>query len=481
VTTYLDIAAVRIQAYLGRVPSLAGRRGASALLAAATSQATIEGILAQASFAGTVTWNSAAGDVDGVVSLCLTDPNDVSVVVGLVASHLRSALPALDLEWSSGTGASYAEAYAQGMGPGHDTGTKALAPPQAALAPVTEWPLAALCEVTGTDSAQEKRWTGPDQVSRRVGRDALTRLQFGGDARSAARSIEDALHERVDSQLDRADDLGTLAEFGPEDRRPANHLATIAIDGNAMGDLFARLVASGSTSKDWLSLSIKAATIAALDEATRACIRGGARGFPVVPHVLGGDDVLVSVPALLGVTFARSFLERFAKAVFDEISANDSSLLGALSPSPSPSASAGIVFAHAGTPFDQVTELAEGRLRSAKRAVEGREAALSWLDVTRDGMAVPGFHRPLTLPELSHAAPILTEIGAMPRHRIGELDRALAHDDPDTGRALALRLLRRHGYLAGSTQGSGATLVALIATGDIDSARDLIGLARWWR
>lgn len=68
---YLDVAAVRIQDWLGRTPDLKFRRGASVLLSEATAPDAWKGRLP----AGAA-WNDEAGNVDGVVSLVVDDNAD---------------------------------------------------------------------------------------------------------------------------------------------------------------------------------------------------------------------------------------------------------------------------------------------------------------------------------------------------------------------------------------------------------------------
>ena len=69
-TTYLDIGAVRVQSYLGRWPSLAGRRAGSALLQQHLS-ADSPGL--QHQLQGRARKNTDAGTVDSVLSVTVED------------------------------------------------------------------------------------------------------------------------------------------------------------------------------------------------------------------------------------------------------------------------------------------------------------------------------------------------------------------------------------------------------------------------
>lgn len=105
-TVYVDIAAVRIQRYLSRTPSLRGRRAASAALAEATSWERIE-----KSVAGRAERNTEAGKADGVVNLQLTahDPARREALVDEVSTavlrRLRRELPGAEFQavWGSAT------------------------------------------------------------------------------------------------------------------------------------------------------------------------------------------------------------------------------------------------------------------------------------------------------------------------------------------------------------------------------------------
>lgn len=108
------------------------------------------------------------------------------------------------------------------------------------------------------------------------------------------------------------DRRGASARRATED----NHLATIFADGNGLGGLFheARDRAAKEGTQEaldslrLLSEGIKDATAAALLDATLAILRDDDTVLPAVPHIQGGDDVLVTVPALRVWPFVRTFL-----------------------------------------------------------------------------------------------------------------------------------------------------------------------------
>ena len=99
-TTYLDIGAVRVQSYLGRWPSLAGRRAGSALLQQHLS-ADSPGL--QHQLQGRARKNTDAGTVDSVLSVTVEDGVNPEVLARDLLTFLRLALPAAELTavWAS--------------------------------------------------------------------------------------------------------------------------------------------------------------------------------------------------------------------------------------------------------------------------------------------------------------------------------------------------------------------------------------------
>ena len=112
-----------------------------------------------------------------------------------------------------------------------------------------------------------------------------------------------------------------------------------------MGGFFAALADREDDSiKKRISPEISAATRSALISAAGAVTRETDRFLPVIPHVLGGDDVVVSVTADRAWLFTRAFLDGFGAAM--QAAAERLSLDGQLRQR-LPSMSARVVFAHA--------------------------------------------------------------------------------------------------------------------------------------
>lgn len=196
------------------------------------------------------------------------------------------------------------------------------------------------------------------------------------------------------------EDFEGLAGMGTPGRG-RNQLATVFIDGNAVGAFFAALAkaAAGDETlqqeKRRISRKLSDATFEALEVATIATMAEPLEDcLWVVPHVLGGDDVLVSMPAERGWAFTVAFLDYFEQKLREHtgetITVVNARRGPAERPIAAPSASAGLVFADASYPLNLLVDAAEGCLRAAKRLVAGRASSVQWLDITADGTQGPG-------------------------------------------------------------------------------------------
>lgn len=406
---YLDIGFVRIQRYLARTAKLRGRRAASDHLARATDSTEVAKGLA-----GLAEANPEAGRADGVISLRLTPrfPDEYEDLVRRVTDEvlhgLREKFPGAELEAVWGTGESYLAARVREMAPRQARGEVRVDLPAPA-----EFPLAQPCRLCHTDPAAVPARVPGERQRQAVCPDCARRLAYDQQAMAGERrGDEDASAEsRLRSEVgcrEAPDTLQQLAEHtldgaadpteelqGGKNRRGGGsrgtQLATVYVDGNAVGAFFRALASAASASaelrqaKEEISTELADATDAALQLATEQVMQGPARKGPllVVPHVVGGDDVLVSLPADRAWTFTLTFLEMF-RELLAEAAEPVLRLLPAPRPEP-PTASAGIVFAHCTYPMNLVVELAEERLARAKRATSGTACSVDFVDVTADG------------------------------------------------------------------------------------------------
>lgn len=486
--TYLDLGAVRIQSYLARSRHLWGRRGASFLLAEHSHADWISELSSELEPGTTLQPNDEAASVDGVISLIVDPPERAADVAHCLARALTRRLPGLQLEARAAAGASYVAAYQQ-MKEGEALLEWLPAP--------FEFPTTRRCDECGENAVigvrtpaggQEVRLCA-DCTSRHDGISRMSSALKRADASSGTFAVEYELLEHFGATA--TDDFGELASLGPGDRR--NHLATIAADGNALGRLFAAArdrLAEGADDPEALkelSKSVKQTMREALIQATAAVYDSDRdEHLPVVPHVLGGDDVLVSVSAPVAWPFVRALLTAFR----DSEPARHLAQIAQRVDLPAPTLSAGVVLSHASLPFGQQVELAERLLRAAKTHVCGEGYSAGWLDVTWDGpRPVPG-RRAMTLQELLDGAAGLDALARVPASARQALAREL--DTPDPGyaqRRVTSRLARqepdvsrdvrtyldsraRH-LLEPHLPGKPEEMVRVL--------RDGLSLSRWWR
>lgn len=469
---YIDVSVTRIQQYLGRWHALRGQRGASALLVAATDPNHIPlpegcGI------------NDETGRADSVVHLVVDNAGgDASVtadeVVTEVFRHLRDKLPAAELAAGWAEGDSYTAAY-PAIRAAVDTGGAAA---RASLPPGTEFPPVDRCKLCrdGVSVDEVSYRDDGGTVTARACADCCARNQAADRVRrqrTGAGPVEARLLEALglDPVEGRVSTVEELAGLGPGIRGMTNHLATVKIDGNAVGAFFGRLAASGAPDTRAMSRALGEAAEKALGMAAGHVHRAGEKA-PAIPHIAGGDDLVVSLPAARAWPFTLAYLRCFE----DEIQARAESALGAEAwerlAETCPTASAGIAFARTRHPFVTTSALAEEALRLAKRSHPALSAVV-WADLTQDGDTVPDRRTAFTLAELeSDTGDVIGALCRLDPARVHALDRAADADHPVTARGALHRAVRR-------LQVEEPARTALLQ-GDVERSRDLLQMTRWW-
>lgn len=482
---YVDVGAVRIQHYIGRTPRLKGQRGASAWLSWATSEEQVKRVLRDDPGLAPLgaELNPEAGQADGVISVRIPnvpaaqdeEQESAQAVARALAAHLRSVLPSLEVSCLWGAGPSYLEAYRDQMKPQRDD------PPLVSLPPQPGFPPLEACAECRADPA-----VGEIEIhekTHRVCLDCLARYEDlyrrPGLARQPQRlpvyQEEAALAEALGRHRVKgtAEDFEALAALGGEETQ-RNHIATVYVDGNAIGALFDRLAGLGDPRlKEWASAAVSVATRQSLLEATRAVLGEDPREpLPVIPHIVGGDDLVVSVVADRAWRFTVSYLDAFRARVRDIPGAG-----GAAGATP-PSASAGLVFAHAKFPFRRAAELAAERLRAAKREFYGASPAVAWLDVTRDGEEAPDFLRGWALDDLLVQTGALTAL----RTQVEPSGRAALERLVDPSRpAVSLARVREHARRLDRSAVVEPFMTGLEPSIGIERMAAALSAARWWR
>jgi hypothetical protein len=436
VPTYLDIGVVRIQQYLGRTPQLRGRRGASALLSHEDLWAAVEPAVAPSA-----RLNSEAGEVDGVVSLEVADGVGPDVVAGDVFARLRTRLPAAELQAVWGTGDEYVSVYSETIKVCRQVGDVLVD-----LPPVAEVPALLLCRACRLDPAVDRVHVPKDNAP-----NASEQLDVCADC-----AIRYRTHRRAGPQKTLLAWLkgtsafpATLADLARTAGAAETQVATIAADGNRLGAVVEELAAHGVAKRDLVRRvdsvtkdALQLAVYALCDDPAVGDIYNKENTVAIELHVLGGDDVLVTVPASVSWLFVRTFLGEFAAAGDEAVRDLLASHRSRPSAPPRLTASAGMVFSHASEPVADTIRTAERLLRSAKQAVRGAEASVLWLDVTEEGRQIPDGRRPLLLADLADTksgrlASALGDLAALPASRRAALAR-VAHD-PERSMTEAVR------------------------------------------
>lgn len=431
VSHYADVAAVRIQDWLARTPGLIFRRGASALLSKATDPEQWDGRPPPK-----VRWNDEAGHVDGVVPLVADESvadADVPMVlqdaVRQVAREMRALMPHCPVQAVAGTGASYAEAYV-GMASARREGGFLLdwppAPPEAFLAKPCDQCRQAAATVP------DVKVTRDDTVD--LCAECAARLKAAGRT-TAGEAMEPAPERRLRRALREAgmpvtgfsDSFAEMASAGRRDRDDTpSQIALIYADGNRVGAFLSRAAAaSGGPKKSEIAPMLEKAALGALVQAVRDRFTGWAEP-PVLPHLAGGDDLLISVPAADAWLFAVTLVAEFGRQVAQATGSWPEQIR-----EHPPSLSAGLVFHHKTAPFFDVVRLASEQLLRAKNATAGRAATVAFLDLTADGGQPPPGREPMTLRYLEGNAGRFGRAADLPESRRATLLDLARHDARD--------------------------------------------------
>lgn len=254
-----------------------------------------------------------------------------------------------------------------------------------------------------------------------------------------------------------------------------NHTAMFFADGNGLGALFKKAQEKAVADKDMteysrLSTAIKEATENALVEATESILMEGDETLPAIPHILGGDDLLVTLPA----DRAWGFITTFFTTMEEELDQLDLD-----SGTTRPTVSAGVLFCKAEFPFGDQIEIAESLLRKAKQHVKGSDWSIAWTDITLDGL--DGAHDPITLAQLNEWRTALDYTRSkLPASAEAELLSAM--NDPDI-RVAQQKVGHRIARIEGAREFLDACGVdhKNLTPDNVQLVNDITAMGRWWR
>lgn len=509
-TTYVTVGLQRIQAHLARSRHLWGRRGASEeivrlTMLPATAEAkglTWEAPVTRAVAVDGVELNDEALDIDGVVSLRGDDRDTVVEAAKNLARAMKERLPGLTIEVSWVTAAE-GERYVDLL----QAGAKARWTRVTFHPAPAEFPLVRPCDECRTGPASrsaQPRFSDTPGETVRLCVDCFNRLEHAERRSQTVVTVAgrypnkfcsewwllDLLNDRRPDgapKLQGSDHLTHLAQQVRPDP-PArvrehrdNHTALIAADGNGMGGLFEaatrQAAVDGNTkSLQELSKSVKSAMSDALVAATEAILNDDDTILPAVPHILGGDDLLVSLPAEQCWEFLQVFLDTFQR-LSTEFSTADLPV----------SLSAGMVICRAAVPLGNQVESAEHLLKRAKREVGGDGWSFAWLDLTQDGPG--GEHQVWSLDDLAERQSALAYLSEMTESSVRGLMAALAGEDARVAAqqedvrvaAQKLRFLTHRMPEIKDLLDLLAIRTESLDAQDAQLIRDLISVGRWWR
>lgn len=171
------------------------------------------------------------------------------------------------------------------------------------------------------------------------------------------------------------EDADDIARF---DLRQRNYVAYLVADGNGMGQLFGRCdqnqiaqVSEGLTSALHFSLATAAA-------AFRTIVPGQTDMVPLLPLILGGDDLFALIPAPYALDFARRFCLAWEDGLATLVEKAELEIGEDAGQIPRPTVAAAVVICKSKYPYALAHRRAEQLLKEAKRhskllAAEGGE------------------------------------------------------------------------------------------------------------
>ncbi|MDI2029514.1 hypothetical protein QFW96_12865 [Saccharopolyspora sp. TS4A08] len=455
--TFLDVGVIRVQSWLTLAPNLHARRGASTMIRKATEPEAVRQMLRELGLESAALRCDEAGHIDGVIPLRILDDSKKKDVERHVVRHLQAKLPGASLKTQHCEGKDWLSAH-------HSAGSSQSFEWPAV---VLEWPMAKVCDWCHRLPATHEAIRVPDDSGQTPFKDlcigCIQRLPDGGY--STGKPGEEPGPEKDLLELlpgrkvpDRTKSLAELGEV-----QDNTHLATVYADGNAIGRLGRSLRKLQEPDSDATTFelpgAISSATWSSLIDAVTSIDTGDTPVLPIIAHLVGGDDVLVSVPAHKAWRFTRTLLEKFSEHLGTAL--NEAGL-GHLE---TPSISAGVVIHHHTTPFADVIELADALLKHSKR--HGRaKPALAWHDITHEGPEMLPGQPFLTLEDFQDCfGPLNKLFGLSASQRLTLLDYAQANED------LLLQQAQRLDH---------RDVIEPFITGPLRIAQAL-SIVRWWR
>ncbi|RRR73726.1 MAG: hypothetical protein EI684_08440 [Candidatus Viridilinea halotolerans] len=231
---------------------------------------------------------------------------------------------------------------------------------------VAHLPYLAFCASTGVELAFDygvARGGGQKQYLSLAS--SYKRREAGDDGKEAfiKKFIEDVVGAEGRPEVCRVpDDPDLFGRAGGYD--PRDYVAYLVADGNGIGALFGRCQSSEHAHA--LSCELGRITRQCLATATQ-CLMKVDPGkqpdlVPVLPLILGGDDLVALLPASYALAVAQKFCHEFEQAM-----ANSIATIPELVAAPKPTMAAAVVICKAKYPFQLAIQQGQELLKEAKR------------------------------------------------------------------------------------------------------------------
>lgn len=167
------------------------------------------------------------------------------------------------------------------------------------------------------------------------------------------------LNTEPQEEPDWAEDADDIAKF---DLRKHNYVAYLVADGNGMGQIFGSCDAKQiSTLSEELTTILRSSLARAVADFKQA-MPGQGDMIPVLPLILGGDDIFALIPAPYALDFARRFCLKWEDQMQNALAQR----VG-LTDVPSPTIAAAVVICKSKYPYALAHRRAEKLLKEAKR------------------------------------------------------------------------------------------------------------------
>lgn len=234
------------------------------------------------------------------------------------------------------------------------------------LAAEVHTPYVAFCESCGVALAERRDRLPGKRASRRSRYVCQTCQTKTAERERASQAILDEFYNayrdaaaiRGDVKPDWPEDADDIASF---DLSRRNYVAYLVADGNGMGQIFGRC---DQQQLESLSRQLTTATQRSLAQPIarfRQAVPGNAEMIPILPLILGGDDLFALIPAPYALDLARRFCLEWEKQMRDLVTK-----IG-LTNIPRPTIAAAVVICKSTYPYALAYDRAKALLKEAKR------------------------------------------------------------------------------------------------------------------